>query len=95
MEQLSMPVGVEGQHPQKHDPVCRHLDHLSNAAIGVIVTDEDELTFLEDETRSRIAHVRVGQPGGVDSVEVDPQVSLWCWRIVVGPGYDRPAFGRA
>lgn len=45
-----MQVGVAWQHPQEHYAVGSHLDHLSNAGVGVIVTDEDELPLLDHDT---------------------------------------------
>ncbi len=42
---------MAGQHAHKDDAVAPHLDHLSKAAIGVIVTDENELPLLHGDTR--------------------------------------------
>ncbi len=46
-----MQVGVARQHVQEHSAVGPHLHHPSNAGIGVIITDEDELPLLDDDTR--------------------------------------------
>jgi hypothetical protein len=63
--------------PQQHDSVVADLDHLRNAGLGVVVTDDEITALLQLDSRRDVSDVGVGEATRIDTVEINPTDPSW------------------
>ena len=67
-------VNASRKDSHEEEPVLSDFDNFGHTGLGVFIADNNRVARLHGQSGSEVAHIRIGEPVVVTSLEVDPQI---------------------